>query len=98
VRPTATYDLNSEAFPPSRRMLLAEHASFGSWHRVALKRKVNWKYVFNYAIHGKVPKNKVVCKRLGIKPTVSLNKFLQKPISEMPTFVLSWAFEHRETM
>jgi hypothetical protein len=98
MRPTAIYDLTLEALSPSRRTLLDEHAHLGSWHRVARKRKVNWKNVYNYALYGKVPNNKAICKRLGIKPTVTLNKLLRKPISEMPTFVLRWAFENREEM
>ena len=83
---------------PARKALLDEHRETGSWHRVADAHRVNVRYVFGFAKTGKIPENKLICKRMGIKKTVTINQLLQRSVNDMPMEILKLAFEHRTEM
>ena len=93
---TSVYDLDIEALNPSRRRLYEEHTKLRSWLKVAQKRRVNFRYVYEYAINNKVPRNYIIWQRLGIKRTVTINQLLKLPLQEMPTDILRLAFLKRE--
>lgn len=85
-----------------RRRLLDEYSAIkasgqkGGWRAIANRRRVNVRYVYNLAVHGKIPQNKSIRKRLGFRPT--LNDQFRKPIQDMPPEILRFALEYREEM
>ena len=102
MRPTPVSDLIDLELPLPRKRLLNEYLRIstsgqkGGWRALADRRKINVKYVYSYAVHGKVPLTKAVQKKLGIRPSV--NDMFRLPIQTMPIEILHYALEHREVM
>ena len=97
MRATATYDLNIPDLIPARKRLLEAHYELRSWHKVAKVLRINVRYVYNFALHGYLPANPKVRRKLLGKKTI--NEHLSSdPISEMPTPLLGWALENRVEM
>lgn len=89
-------DLTYPPINPARKRLLDEHDELRSWHRVADAHRVNVRYVYGYAVHNRIPHNRDIRRRLGIKRTYTINQMLSLPIQDMPPEILRWAFENRE--
>jgi hypothetical protein len=100
MRPTPVSDLIDLELPLPRKRLLNEYLQIsasghkGGWRKLAARRKLNVKYVYSYAVHGRVPLNKTIQKKLGIRPSV--NDMFLLPIQTMPIEILRYALEHRE--
>jgi hypothetical protein len=95
MRATAKYDLNIEDFPPSRKRLFLAHQELGSWQAVADEIGLNWRYVWNYAIHGELPRNESIRRKLIGRKTIDEHLSGDK-IREMPPPLLNWAFQNRQ--
>jgi hypothetical protein len=100
LRATTIPDLNDPALILPRRRLLDEYSLLqvsgkkGGWRKLAARRRINVKYVYNFAIHGRLPTNKSLRKKLGMRP--SINDMFRLPIQAMPPEILAYALEHRE--
>jgi hypothetical protein len=102
MRVTPVSDITIVDLPLPRKRLLNEYSRLiasgkkGGWRRLAERRHVNVKYVYRYAVLGKIPHNRVIRRRLGIRPCI--NDMFKLPIQAMPPEILRWALEHREEM
>lgn len=94
MRPAVEYDIITVGLPPSRVRLLEAHSELHSWKAVAKKLGVNIRYVWDYAVKGKLSANpKIRKKLLGRK---SINEHLSTDrIQDMPIPLLRWAMENR---
>lgn len=91
----------SSALPKARQRLISQYHRLRSWHRVAERRGVNVRYVYEYATKGIVPSNRSIQRALGIpriKRGVTPNQLLQLPIQDMPGPLLAYALENRMQM
>jgi hypothetical protein len=97
VRATATYDLLSTDLIPARKRILEEHYEIGSWHKLSrIKRyRMNWRYIYNFGVRGKLPKNPLLRRRLLGRKTINEHLAMDL-ISDMPTDLLALALEKRE--
>lgn len=102
MRATSLPDLNDLDLILPRRRLLDEYRRLqasgkkGGWRKLAARRKLNVRYVYRFAVHGKIPMNKTIQKKLGMRP--SINEMFNLPIQSMPPEILHYALEHREEM
>ena len=83
-----------------RRRLIRQYHRLGSYHKLAVARGVNVRYVYEFMKFSIIPANAKIRAALGIHPhrPVTINQLLQLPIQDMPTEILRLAFEHREEM
>lgn len=95
MRPTSTYDINQVNILPGRKRLLEAHKKLGSWKKVADEIGMNFRYVWDFAVKGKLPRNPEKRKKLLGRKTIN-EHLAQDKISDMPTSLLAWAFENRE--
>jgi len=95
MRATATYDLNTPDLIPARKRLLEEHLEKGSWHKIARDLRLNVRYVYNFAVNGSLPRNRLIRRKLLGRR--SINQHLAgDSIQDMPTPLLAWALENRK--
>jgi hypothetical protein len=87
--------VNDLFMPPGRKRLLFAHNSGETWRSLAKRLRVNFRYVWEFAVEGKLPRNPVIRKKLlGRK---SIDEHLDHDnIQDMPPPLLSWAFINRE--
>jgi hypothetical protein len=97
LRASAIYDLNPIELIPPRKRLLEAHQENHSWHKVAKALKLNVRYVYNFAIYGRIPRNKFVLRKLLGRKTIN-EHLASDRISDMPIDLLKWAFENRKEM
>jgi hypothetical protein len=97
--------MNSSTLIPSllekpRKRLIRQYHRLGSYHRVADARDVNVAHVYNLIVHGIIPANPKIQRKLGLYPRrpVTINQLMQLPIQDQPTPILRLAFEHRKEM
>jgi hypothetical protein len=88
---------DTKDWEPSRKRLYRQYRHFQSFARVAIARQVNVRYVYDYIVNNIKPKNKIVCKALGIstKLPVTINQLLRRSIQEMPEPILKLALKNR---
>jgi len=97
MRPSANYDLNPAALNPARKRLLEAHSELRSWHRLARDMKLNVRYVYNFAVLGRLPRNTAIRRKLLGRR--SINEHLAEDrIQDMPAPLLRWAIQNREEM
>lgn len=95
MRATAVYGINIEDLIPARKRLMEAHLVNGSWHKVAKALKLNVRYVYDFALRGKLPRNRSIQRKLLGRR--SINQHLaEDSIQDMPTPLLAWALENRE--
>lgn len=97
MRHTRKYDINTGRLHPARKRVLDEHSALGSWHKVAaLKRyKMNWRYVWNYGVNGKLPVNPKYRRRL-IGGTTNSEHMANDRLIDMPPHLLIIAIQYRK--
>jgi len=94
TRPTALYGIAEGDILPGRKRLLNSHKELGSWQAVADRMKLNWRYVWDFAVNGKLPRNPAIRKKLLGKK--SINEHLSTDrIQDIPEELLNWAMENR---
>ena len=97
MRASAIYDVNDPSLLPGQKRLLQAHFEKGSWHKVAEEIGMNWGYVWNFAIRGKLPRDPAKRRKLLGRKTIN-EHLASDRISEMPRELLTWALEHRTEM
>lgn len=97
MRETAVYNITDPNLPPSRKRLLQAHSEKGSWHRVSEEMDMNWRYVWNYAVHGKLPRDPAKRRKLLGRKTIN-EHMAHDRIADMPKPLLFLALEHRTEM
>jgi hypothetical protein len=90
----------SSSVEKPRQKLYRQYRRLKSWQKLAAARQTNVSYVYDYVVHGIVPANRSIQRKLGIpqpKP-VTINQLLNLPIQDMPHQILRLALENREVM
>lgn len=95
MRASAIYDINDPSILPGRKRLLDAHKKLGSWKKVAKKMKLNFRYVWEFGVNGKLPKNPVIRRKLLGRKSINEHLCCDR-IQDMPPPLLSWAFINRE--
>jgi hypothetical protein len=69
---TLIFDLYTRRLPIARKRLLDEYAGLerGGWRELARRRGINFRYVYEFAIYGKLPQNRQIRKLLLSGPPV----------------------------
>lgn len=97
MRPSAIYNLNPAELIPARKRLLEAHSEIHSWHRLARGLRLNVRYVYDFAVHGRLPRNTAIRRKLLGRRTIN-EHLSQDRIQDMPAPLLRWALENREEM
>jgi molybdenum-dependent DNA-binding transcriptional regulator ModE len=95
MRATAKYDVSQGVRLPAQIRLLNAHSRLGSWKAVADGLGLNFRYVWDFAVNGKLPQNQIIRKKLLGKKSIG-EHLAHDRIQDMPPPLLSWAFINRE--
>ena len=97
MKASAVYDLQDPTLIPARRRLLDAHQGIQSWRKVARALNLNVRYVYNFAVHGRLPLNAAIRRKLLGRKTINEHLSTDR-IQDMPAPLLAWALVNRTEM
>jgi len=95
MRAAPVFDISIGGVSDSRKRLISAHKRMGSWQELANEMKLNFRYVWDYAVNGRLPRNPAIRKKLLGKRSVDEHLAMDK-IQEMPPPLLKWSVENRQ--